>query len=109
MAPGGKLTKAGLARHLMGRLGYAKRDADLLVRAFFGSMAEALASGEGVELRGFGSFRVRSRAPRAGRNPRNGQPVQVPRKAVVYFRAGKALRGGLVAAKGGESPAEGGG
>jgi len=99
MATTGKLTRVGLARYLVDRLGYTKKDATLLVNTFFRSMTEALLSGEGVELRGFGSFRVRSRAPRTGRNPRNGQPVHVPAKQVVYFKIGKEMREKLVAAK----------
>jgi integration host factor subunit beta len=99
MASEGKLTRAGLAKRVADRLGYTKKDADLLVRVFFGSMAKALRAGEGVELRGFGSFRVQGRAQRMGRNPRNGQPVVVPPKTVVHFKFGKELRNGLVAGK----------
>jgi integration host factor subunit beta len=90
------LTKADLSRHLMERLELTKKDADLLVSTFFNSIASALASGEGVEMRGFGSFRLRSRKPRAGRNPRNGESVQVPSKRVAYFKLGKELRAKLV-------------
>jgi integration host factor subunit beta len=100
MASEGKLTRAGLAKRVADRLGYTKKDADLLVRVFFVSMAEALRAGEVVELRGFGSFRVQGRAQRMGRNPRNGQPVVVPPKTVVHFKFGKELRNGLVAGKG---------
>jgi integration host factor subunit beta len=99
MASEGKLTRAGLAKRVADRLGYTKKDADLLVRVFFGSMAEALRAGEGIELRGFGSFRVQGRAQRMGRNPRNGQPVVVPPKTVVHVKYGKDLRNGLVAGK----------
>jgi integration host factor subunit beta len=116
MAPEGrptKLTKAGLVKHLVDKLDYTKKDADLLVKAFFRSMADALRSGEGIELRGFGSFRVRGRAQRVGRNPRNGQPVNVPPKTVVYFKLGKELRNRLVTEKGrgdlvGGDPMDGG-
>ena len=111
MATAGKLTRVGLVKHLVDRLGYTKKDATLLVNTFFRSMTEALLSGEGVELRGFGSFRVRSRAPRMGRNPRNGQPVHVPAKQVVYFKIGKEMRDKLAGPKekeggGGQAPQE---
>jgi integration host factor subunit beta len=97
MAPKGKITKVDLSRRLSEALGYTKKDADFLVSAFFQSMTAALQSGEGIELRGFGSFRVRHRAPRMGRNPKSGQPVLVPHKLVVHFKIGKDLRIGLVA------------
>jgi integration host factor subunit beta len=97
------LTKADLSRHLMERLELTKKDADLLVSTFFNSIASALGSGEGVEMRGFGSFRLRSRKPRAGRNPRNGESVQVPSKRVAYFKLGKELRARLVDGQSGQA------
>jgi integration host factor subunit beta len=80
----------------MDRLELTKKDADLLVAIFFNSIVAALGSGEGVEMRGFGSFRLRSRKPRAGRNPRNGESVQVPSKRVAYFKLGKELRAKMI-------------
>ncbi len=56
----------------------------------FGSIAEALRQGEKVELRGFGSFRLRHRGPHSARNPRTGARVDVPSKRVAYF--GKELK-----------------
>jgi integration host factor subunit beta len=90
------LTKADLARHLMERLELGKKDADLLVATFLESMVKSLQSGEGVELRGFGSFRLRDRQARIGRNPRSGETIQVPRKRVAYFKLGKELRSKLI-------------
>jgi len=52
----------------------------------------ALQAGESVELRGFGRFHLRHRQPRTGRNPRTGEPVQIPAKAVPTFTAGKAFQ-----------------
>jgi integration host factor subunit beta len=92
----GTLTKADLSKHLMDKLELTKKDADLLINSFFNSIVSALNSGEGVEIRGFGSFRLRSREPRMGRNPRNGLAVYVPSKRVVYFKLGKELRAKLV-------------
>jgi integration host factor subunit beta len=97
------LTKADFSRHLMERLELTKKDADLLVSTFFKSIVSALGSGEGVEMRGFGSFRPRSRKPRAGRNPRNGESVQVPSKRVAYFKLGKELRAKLVDGQSGQA------
>ena len=90
------LTKADLSRHLMDKLEISKKDADVLVNTFLASMISALKSGEGVELRGFGSFRLRDRRPRIGRNPRSGQSINVPSKRVVYFKLGKELRSKLI-------------
>jgi len=104
MAPNGKLTKTDLSKHLAKKLDCTKKDAGLLVNAFFRSMTTALKSGDGVELRGFGSFRVRARASRMGRNPKNGQPVQVPPKLVVRFKTGRDLRSRLTAPAAGEAP-----
>ena len=61
----------------------------------------ALARGDRVELRGFGAFSVRQRDSRKGRNPRTGEPVEVPAKSVPFFKAGKELRARV---NGGEDP-----
>lgn len=90
------LTKADLAKHLMDHLDLGKKEADLLVNIFLESIVGALRKGEGVELRGFGSFRLRDRKARVGRNPRSGQSIQVPPKRVVYFKLGKELRSKLI-------------
>lgn len=90
------LTKADLSNHLTENLELAKKDADSLVNSFLESIANALHRGEGVELRGFGSFRLRDRKARQGRNPRSGQSIQVPPKRVVYFKLGKKLRSQLI-------------
>ena len=90
------LTKADLSRYLMERLELGKKDADLLVNTFLESIIESLKAGEGVELRGFGSFRLRDRRARQGRNPRSGESIQVPPKRVVYFKLGKELRSKLI-------------
>jgi len=57
-----------------------------------GQMTSALSEGGRVELRGFGAFSVRSRPARSGRNPRTGETVEVPAKAVPFFKSGKELR-----------------
>ena len=90
------LTKADLSKHLMEQLQLSKKDADLMVNAFLQSVVAALHRGEGVELRGFGSFRLRDRQGRQGRNPRSGQSIAVPPKRVVYFKLGKELRNKLI-------------
>ena len=72
--------------------GLTKKRAAVIVDAVFGNIAEALQQGEKVELRGFGSFRLRSREPRRGRNPKTSGRVDVPPKRVAYFKRGKELK-----------------
>lgn len=62
------------------------------LNAFFQTIQEALLRGDKVELRGFGSFRVRHRKPRLGRNPKTGAPVSVPAKKVPFFKAGREFK-----------------
>jgi integration host factor subunit beta len=80
-----------------------KRDAEVIVETVFESIIGALHKGEKVELRGFGSFRTRERGPRRGRNPKTGEPVDVPAKRVPYFKPGKELKEYFT-----ESPDDGG-
>jgi integration host factor subunit beta len=68
------------------------RDIERIVATFFDEVTEALIRGDRVELRGFGAFSVRHRGSRVGRNPRTGEEVKVPDKAVPYFKTGKELR-----------------
>ena len=89
-------TKADLTRHLMEHMEIGKKEADLLVNTFLESIIESLRTGEGVELRGFGSFRLRDRKARQGRNPRSGESVEIPPKRVAYFKLGKELRRKLI-------------
>jgi integration host factor subunit beta len=67
-------------------------DVERIINAMFDSLADAMARGERVELRGFGAFAVRHRKARMGRNPRSGALVSVERKAHPYFRPGKEMR-----------------
>ncbi len=69
-----------------------RKEAVGAVDAVFSSIIESLAMGDKVELRGFGSFRIRKKNSRIGRNPKSGQRVDIPPKVVPFFRAGKALR-----------------
>jgi integration host factor subunit beta len=67
-------------------------DADIAVKTIIDAMVRALASGQRIEIRGFGSFSLSERAPRVGRNPKTGEQVLVPGKKVPHFKAGKQLR-----------------
>jgi integration host factor subunit beta len=68
------------------------RDAELAVKTLQDAITDALAQGQRIEIRGFGSFSVSSRPARVGRNPRSGASVQIPEKRVPHFKPGKALR-----------------
>ncbi len=68
------------------------REVERIVKTIFEKISEALARGERVELRGFGSFAVKEHAPRVGRNPRTGEAVQVQAKFRPHFKSGKELR-----------------
>lgn len=68
------------------------KDAEFAVRTVLEAMAKALAQGQRIEIRGFGSFSLNYRPPRVGRNPKTGDKVSVPEKYVPHFKAGKELR-----------------
>ncbi len=68
------------------------RDVEKIVDTVFNEIADALARGDRVELRGFGAFSVKERASRTGRNPRTGETVEVDAKRLPSFKTGKALR-----------------
>ncbi len=72
--------------------GMSKKQAAEAVEAVFDSIKGALAEGEKVSLVGFGSFSVKKRAAREGRNPRTGEPLKIKAKNVPVFKAGKALK-----------------
>ncbi|MBN9142595.1 MULTISPECIES: integration host factor subunit beta [Novosphingobium] len=70
-------------------------DVEKIVDVFFDEIAQRLAEGGRVELRGFGAFSTRERDPRKGRNPRTGEAVDVPGKKVPFFKPGKEMRARL--------------
>jgi integration host factor subunit beta len=86
------MVKAELVSRIAQDLDMTKKEVALIVNTVFKGISQSLARGDKVEIRGFGSFRVKQRGPRQGRNPRTGEPVQVPAKRVPYFRAGKDLK-----------------
>jgi len=86
------MTKAELVEDVARAAELTKKDAERLVEIVFESIIETLNHGEKIELRGFGSFRVRERGARRGRNPKTGAPVDIPAKRVPYFKPGKELK-----------------
>ena len=87
------MTKSELIARLAGRFPQlVVKDADYAVKMILDAMTDALAHGDRIEIRGFGSFALNYRPPRLGRNPKSGDKVQVPEKYVPHFKAGKELR-----------------
>lgn len=87
------VTKRDLIDELVARYPrFSRRDAEVMVNEIFEGLAESLRSGERIEIRGFGSFVVRHRQARTGRNPRTGRRVDVEAKRVPFFKVGKELR-----------------
>jgi integration host factor subunit beta len=91
-APGGTLTKSELIEVVAQEAGLPKGRAEMVINTIFDSMVEALQRGEGIEIRGFGSFTVRQYKSYEGRNPRTGEPVHVAPKRLPFFKVGKDLR-----------------
>ncbi len=87
------MTKSELIARLAERFPQlVAKDAEIAVKVILDAMTEALARGDRIEIRGFGSFSLNHRPPRVGRNPRSGERVEVPEKWVPHFKAGKELR-----------------
>lgn len=95
------MTKADLVEQVAEAIGpgITKKDCALVVDGFLSAVKRALAEGENIEIRGFGTFKVRKRKARMARNPRTGEPVEVPSRFVPVFKPSKHLRNKV--AKGG--------
>lgn len=87
------MTRSDLVEELAAHFNQlTQADAEYAVKAILESMSKSLEQGQRIEIRGFGSFSVHRRPPRIGRNPRNGDLVEVPEKRALHFKPGKALR-----------------
>ena len=87
------MTRSDLVEELAAQFGQLnQRDAEQAVKTILDAVSDALVRGHRIEIRGFGSFAVRRRSPRVGRNPRTGQAVPIPEKLAAHFKPGKALR-----------------
>src|ERR1700750_1469972 len=86
------MTKADLVEEVTQLGDLTRRDGEVIVDTIFDSVINALKTGDKIEIRGFGSFRIRQRKPRIGRNPKTGAKVEVPAKRVPYFKPSKELR-----------------
>lgn len=86
------MTKAELIEEVSRVVEMTRKDSEVIVEAILGSVVRALRGGDKIEIRGFGSFRTRSRQPRVGRNPKTGDSVDVPAKRIPYFKPSKELK-----------------
>ena len=86
------MNKAELVAAVAEKTGSTKKEAEAAVNAIVGSIEEALVAGDKVQMIGFGTFEVKERAARVGRNPRTGKEIQIPASKNPAFKAGKALK-----------------
>jgi len=89
------MTKAELVELIAQETGVSKKDTGVVVNLIMENIGKALVAGDKVEVRGFGSFKVKSRNARQARNPRTGESVAVPAKRVPYFKASNELKARL--------------
>ncbi len=87
------MTKSDLVQKLSEQVTtLTKKECEVIVDTVFGNMKESLQRGEKIEIRGFGSFTVRVRRAKEGRNPKTGEKVSIPEKRIPFFKVGKELR-----------------
>ena len=86
------MTKAEVAVKLSERTGLSNKEAVRAIETFLSTVREGLSQGKKVSLVGFGTFYIKQRDPRVGRNPRTGESINIPIKRVVAFKPGKAFR-----------------
>ena len=87
------MTKSELIERIVTHQGLlSSKDVELAIKTMLEQMSQCLATGDRIEIRGFGSFAINRRPPRLGRNPRTGESVPIPERRVPHFKPGKALR-----------------
>ena len=86
------MNKSDLIAAMAAKTGETKKDAEATLNAFVNVVSETLAKGDKVQLVGFGSFEVRKRAARKGRNPQTKEEIKIPASKAPVFKAGKALK-----------------
>ncbi|MEO6952446.1 MAG: HU family DNA-binding protein [Polyangia bacterium] len=100
------VTKSELIDSIADKLHLAKARAEQIVDTVFNAMVDALKEGQGIEIRGFGSFTIREYRAYDGRNPRTGEIVKVAQKRLPFFKVGKELRERVNASRAALAPAE---
>ena len=96
------MTKADIVNQIAEAVGLTKTDTATVVEGFLSSVSSALQKGEHVEIRGFGTFKVVTRASRTGRNPKTGEVVKISERSVPVFKPSRELRSGVEGGQGGE-------
>jgi len=86
------LTRKELTETLAAKLGFSLSQCSVLVDSFFDSMKQTMIDGESIKLVHFGTFTVRNKSPRRGRNPRTGETITITKRQAVSFRPSKKLR-----------------
>lgn len=86
------MNKSELVSAVADKTNMTKKETERVINSLFDSIEEALAKGDKVQLVGFGTFEVRDREARKGRNPQTGEEIEIPATKVPAFKAGKALR-----------------
>lgn len=87
------MTKSELIEAVAAKVtNFSRKDVEIIVETLFESMANSLAQGDKVEIRGFGSFKIKERDGRQGRNPKSGENIFIDAKKVPFFKAGKEIR-----------------
>ena len=90
------MTKADLVKVISENTGIIRKDVAVVVDSLFQGVKDILAEGNHLEIRGFGTFRLKVRKPRMGRNPKTDKPVQVPERTVPTFRFSRAINNAVV-------------
>jgi integration host factor subunit beta len=100
------VTKSDLIERVSVRVPHvSKKDTETVVNTIFDSMTESLMHGDRIEIRGFGSFQVKIREAREGRNPKTGEEVKIPAKRTPFFKVGKELKERIEATRSGSGGA----
>ena len=86
------MTKADIIDKVAAGTGLTKLETEAIIEGFFKTVIEALKEGRGIEIRGFGSYRVKKKNARQARNPKTGEKVQIKPKQLPFFKAGKELK-----------------
>ena len=87
------MTKSDLIEKISEKVqNFTKRDVEIIVDKIFDSIKDGLVSGDKIEIRGFGSFKVKGHGARKGRNPKTGEAIDIPAKKTPFFKVGKELK-----------------
>ncbi len=87
------MTKSELIEQVAQKVStFSRKDIEVIVDTLFDSMSKSLSQGDKVEIRGFGSFKIKERDGRQGRNPKSGENIFIESKRVPFFKAGKEIR-----------------